>query len=634
MAFDPDKWLAENSDKPKKPVKRKKKVKTKKFDPDKFLADEEAEKEGGILDAIATAGEYVDRYTGAPTRAAIGAYQEDGDPVEAFSSQFGEPSALAPTGADIAARAGFSEEVPEAGTVMRKGIEYPLEGISPARAAGGVVEAFADPLAAVSTGISATGKALRSIKPIRIGLKTRASRKAFKSLAQRASVGDVGKALGRSRQEIIGGSLLDEDLGKYLNDPVRMIEKINGRKFTDYDQIRRGGKTFDRPIKKSESGLISEISNETTDIINKIDSSADKTNVSGMMEEMLESDIGRRINPESAAKLSSKDIKKYEKLLNQYLKPAGPDDVRSLSQLQNLKKDLGKRLSSDEFFKPQDKSKAFEKVVVQDVYHGLKRKIEGAVEGIPVDVDGQIIDAGEIVGHNNQRISGMMSVNEMLSAIPSKELKSASTSQKIVDLLTTGAIGVGTAEVTGSKTAGLAAAGVYGASKVGEKISRALPGAEARAIQGAITGDIPQGVKAAVGAEVGARMFSQPDVGREPQSIATELVRTKISRNTDEILANQDLLLAKVAQQAPEQFDMIQDILTHEPEKLKELVPVLAQMAPHLFADDKYGRIDGVILDPVKKEMAREDMMMNEDLSNVEKMLKMNNLNKTGVYND
>lgn len=66
-----------------------------------------------ILEGVGAAGEFIDKYTGAPTRAAIGAVQEGeglGGAAEAFGEQFGEDPGLAPTGEDIAKRAGLSDE--------------------------------------------------------------------------------------------------------------------------------------------------------------------------------------------------------------------------------------------------------------------------------------------------------------------------------------------------------------------------------------------------------------------------------------------------------------------------------------------------------------------------------------------
>ncbi|MGB1290520.1 MAG: hypothetical protein ACPG5Z_00210 [Pseudoalteromonas sp.] len=74
---------------------------------------QEPEEQGFLDSAIETAidvGETIDSYTGAPTRAAIGALQEGENPFSAFGQQFGEDPSQAPTGKQIAMGAGLSSE--------------------------------------------------------------------------------------------------------------------------------------------------------------------------------------------------------------------------------------------------------------------------------------------------------------------------------------------------------------------------------------------------------------------------------------------------------------------------------------------------------------------------------------------
>jgi len=121
---------------------------------------------------------------------------------------------------------------------------------------------------------------------------------------------------------------------------------------------------------------------------------------------------------------------------------------------------------------------------------------------------------------------------------------------------------------------------------------------------------------------------------REPQSIPEQLIRTPLPRNSEEFLDKKDFVLMKAAQQAPELFDNLKDILENSPEDVPELLPILAQQAPHLFPRDKYNRIDGVILNPEDKIRATKDTMNRDDLSNHDKMKMINELNKTGVFYD
>lgn len=127
-------------------------------------------------------------------------------------------------------------------------------------------------------------------------------------------------------------------------------------------------------------------------------------------------------------------------------------------------------------------------------------------------------------------------------------------------------------------------------------------------------------------------MKGQYPADRKPQSVVEQIVRKPLPRNTQEIVANREFILAKVSQQAPQYFDAVRDVIDLEPEKLPELMPVLTLAMPHLFKHDKFNRWDGKITDPHLKDMARKEIMDDDNISNTEKALIMNRLNKTGEY--
>jgi len=127
-----------------------------------------------VLKPIAWAGERFDRIGGAPTRAAISSIQDGGgikDAIGAFGSQFGAPSANAPTGKEIALRMGLSSKPTE---TTQYGIppygfgggQWPNEAVgggysagptlpSPAGAAGFAIDVLADPTNVIPVGAAA-----------------------------------------------------------------------------------------------------------------------------------------------------------------------------------------------------------------------------------------------------------------------------------------------------------------------------------------------------------------------------------------------------------------------------------------------------------------------------------------------
>lgn len=106
MAFDPKRYAAGGED--RAPAKMAS------FDPKAYASGSD---EPGILEragmavlenVVVPVGRAIDRYTGAPSRAALNATIEGQSPVSAFANQFGQEPEKAPTGKEIANKLGVS----------------------------------------------------------------------------------------------------------------------------------------------------------------------------------------------------------------------------------------------------------------------------------------------------------------------------------------------------------------------------------------------------------------------------------------------------------------------------------------------------------------------------------------------
>ena len=138
--FDPDEYLAKTQPKTNEP-----KASQKQFNPDEYLAGKQDEPAGAMqqlgrkaLDAVISVGNTVDSYTGAPARAAIGAIQDEKNPLAAYVQQFGKDPSQAPTGKQIAEKAGSSTE-------ENNRIPFTDYKFSNAGAVGLAVDVLADP---------------------------------------------------------------------------------------------------------------------------------------------------------------------------------------------------------------------------------------------------------------------------------------------------------------------------------------------------------------------------------------------------------------------------------------------------------------------------------------------------------
>lgn len=111
-----------------------------------------------IMNGVSAVGDFIDSFTGAPTRQAINTLADTGNPVQAvadFGHQFGADPNLAPTGKELAAKAGFSTEnktiqrnpmqVADEARAFGKRVPAAQEVASPAAVAGFGIDVAADP---------------------------------------------------------------------------------------------------------------------------------------------------------------------------------------------------------------------------------------------------------------------------------------------------------------------------------------------------------------------------------------------------------------------------------------------------------------------------------------------------------
>ena len=120
-------------------------------------------------------------------------------------------------------------------------------------------------------------------------------------------------------------------------------------------------------------------------------------------------------------------------------------------------------------------------------------------------------------------------------------------------------------------------------------------------------------------------------MNRAPQSSTDAIFReVKIPRSTEGFLENKDVLIQKVARFQPDMLPQAMEIANLPVEEIQDQLPLLVTMFPQLFEPDKYGRVDGIIIDPVMQEKARKDLEYDTSLTNVQKAIYLNKLNQSG----
>lgn len=183
-----------------------------------------------ILNAVTEVGRFIDRYTGAPARAAVGALIPEAKPpagrftqpeeaqqafeglnnipsaIAAFGKQFGEEPELAPTGKELATKLGFSTEptrMLSPGFIPR--IEKTIEVPSAAGIVGFGLDVALDPtnLLPVTTAAKVATKGTKALGGIALKGSAKAAEAATR-LAGAGKVVDIGKESVRGTKAALG----------------------------------------------------------------------------------------------------------------------------------------------------------------------------------------------------------------------------------------------------------------------------------------------------------------------------------------------------------------------------------------------------------------------------------------------
>ena len=125
---------------------------------------------------------------------------------------------------------------------------------------------------------------------------------------------------------------------------------------------------------------------------------------------------------------------------------------------------------------------------------------------------------------------------------------------------------------------------------------------------------------------------------REPQSIENlpnAIINTKLPRTSKGIKENKEFVKMKIAQMMPEDqaLPMISAINSDE-EYYDEVFQLLIKQYPAAFVKDEYNRWNGKISDPMMQARYTKDTFQRTDLTNAQKVEKIQLLNTNGETND
>jgi len=608
------------------------------------------EEEGSFLDDAGEIalmiGEAADRYTGAPMRAGLEKGIREGsftEGVKAFGEQFAEPTKLAPTGYDVATQMGIPDTPLTGKTPMAAG---DIEGIDPSNitirdlsALG--VDIFADPTLVARAPLKGASIAANKIPAVRRALKQFGGEKALKSLLGDVPISKISKLMKKEQAPIrIATTIMDNNLGREVGNPAKFLEKVGGKKKVNWSV--KGNK--DQPLIAREGGLIAKKKKEVDEIVSLADKVIGRpsVNVDEIRDSIVQGVVDRAVDPLSGEKMDPAYVKKVKDLTFQYLKPI-PGKKLSITELNELKRNIGRKIRSDVFTKSADEAVQVESELLSKIYLELKETIENAVGEIRPSFADNLSNA-------NDEMHSLMTISDALDKLPAKELKNGGSIEDITRLIGTGiagATGYGIAEAAGISPGfmALAGAGAYGMTKgIPRYLERSVQSGTAKGVQKLLSGQLiesPVKKGALMGVDA-ARSYNaisnEPIVGREPQSVGMPvqakvnfmLADTQIPRSTEWIKEHPNLVVGRLMQVAPELAAQVQIALEKGQDQiLKKTLPLMAQQVPEIFEYDEYGSFDGKIIDPNMKQMYTEKVMSDPDLDTYEKAEIIDHLNKT-----
>lgn len=264
---------------------------------------------------------------------------------------------------------------------------------------------------------------------------------------------------------------------------------------------------------------------------------------------------------------------------------------------------------------------ATDKAVFKEIWDQIDNKVNQIAKG------GNEA-AGSLVKYNSD-LSDMLHLKNMTQNARLEGLSSLSLPEMILGTAATTAA----ASAVGMPMGGLAYVPARAAMKMSETnfpaymapIQHGIADISKNAISG-----VNQLSKAPARA-VGLGMASSGRIGQI--NLPLQLVKYQIPRNSSEILANKDVVIAKIAQMSnnPVMTDMFKDALEEHPEKLPKVLPALVLQFPDLFEPDDYNRIDGKILDPQLKQKALKDIQNDRTMDIREKAFKSKRLQEEGI---
>lgn len=493
-----------------------------------------------------------------------------------------------------------------------------IEDIPVNQAAGLATEVVADPFTVARVVAKGAGAVSGG------SLAERAVKNTEKALVRisDASPKDTSEWLNKQKLDSVSRTMQEKGLIKYITNPKKLKEKLEGIT-VNKENAKLPGKRS--PVKITK-GVLDQVGEELGQSIRDMggNMAVPKRVVSDHIGKILK-DSNESIASGSA--FSEMDAIKTQKTLDGIIKTTIGKPHLTVQDIVDLKR------AAQEYLYEINKSQASDvqgSKNLKNIYQAVESEMDNILNGFAVSDKVADKEAGLRFLKKNQEYSDLATLRNIVKDSNYNALKELVPADMLPGMMIAGGAGA-----VGGLNPAVAAGGYAAARGIVGSMGDSAPSWTART-QNALDSGLPGKAQTYFNKArtPGVMMRGiQGNPGREPQSLPLQLIEFQIPRDSESILKNKDVVLAKIAQMSndPNLTEMFRDALEKHPEKLPKVLPALVLQFPDLFEDDDYNRVDGRIFDPRLKQKALTDIRNSRKYSTREKAQLSKRLEMEGI---
>jgi len=424
--------------------------------------------------------------------------------------------------------------------------------------------------------------------------------------------------------KIVGDTLEKYGVANEIKDPEKLHNILSGEPGTEFDQ-------FGRQRSTKGKGLINEISDSVRSSAEYFTYKLGNVDISKMADDIVKKLSGEAGDKNSLVPFSDESHVKLSNNLQSRLKIGQEGTSRSFQDLIDMK-----RNAADAIYEIKNNPQTYGIQGVTDlkVNKAIWDWVDDHITNLGKTGDN---DVGQFILANSE-LSDLLTAKDITAGAKTNNMLGASLAEAA--MMAGGGLAVG--DALGHPIVGASIGGGLGAARsLSRDMGSQLPSRIANVQQAAADYLRPsQGLKSLSPLTSAGVVANIPDMQQQMlmrRGVVENLADYEIPRTAREILANRQTVLAKIAQATndPNIVNVLGDALNKHPDKLSAIMPslIMNPQFQNIFRANKYQTwVDGKILDPMERQKAYNEVNNRADLSNTQKIMLQDGLNRDGSF--